>query len=113
MEEYIILWEPQPVEKPEFRLYYDDHGRVICYSCGPREEGGNFVVISSLMYAEGRPDLIIIDGEVTKPSYKQVVSKLMPVDDGTFLCTAFDMSIIVDETFDGDTISWKMKVYEL
>jgi hypothetical protein len=29
VEEVVILWEAPKIEKPEFRLYYDDTGKVI------------------------------------------------------------------------------------
>ena len=31
--EQVVLWEQPPLIKPEFRLYYDDSGKVICYTC--------------------------------------------------------------------------------
>ena len=39
-EEYIILWEQPKLEPPEFRLYYDEHGAVICYT-GDKSITGN------------------------------------------------------------------------
>ena len=27
--EHVIIWEQEPLVKPEFRLYYDDKGKVI------------------------------------------------------------------------------------
>ena len=31
--EHVVIWEQAPLIKPEFRLYYDDKGKVLFYSC--------------------------------------------------------------------------------
>jgi hypothetical protein len=40
--EHIVIWEQAPLVKPEFRLYYDDKGKVLFYSCEKPE--GNYIV---------------------------------------------------------------------
>jgi hypothetical protein len=50
-EEYILTWEAPKIEPPEFRLYYDEKGNVICYTCEKLE--GNYVIIDAQTFAEG------------------------------------------------------------
>ena len=77
-EEYIILWQPPKLEPPEFRLYYDDKGAVICYT-GDKSMTGNYIVIDAQTFAAARPDIKIIDGRISTASPKAVVYKLIAV----------------------------------
>ncbi len=108
--EHIILWEQPPLEKPEFRLYYDDKGKVLFYSCEKPE--GNYIIIDATTYASGRPDVRVIDGKISTAVPSLVVSKLMPNVEGVS-CTEEDISIVVDDNYKGKTIKWKLNTYEL
>lgn len=108
--EHVIIWEAPPIIKPEFRLYYDDKGKVLFYTCEKPE--GNYVVIDAETYAQGRPDIRVVDGKVVTSSHGSVVSKLTPNINGTS-CVEEDVSIIVNNTYDGKTIKWKTQTYEL
>ena len=108
--EHVILWEQPPLEKPEFRLYYDDKGKVLFYTCSKPE--GNFIVIDAITYAESRLDIRIVDGKISRVATNAVVYKLMPDPDGT-LCAMEDMSIVVDSTYSGPVTKWKLNIYEL
>ena len=108
MEEFVI-WEAPPIIKPEFRLYYDERGNVLFYTCEKPE--GNYVVIDANTYAQGRPDLKVVDGKVAGAIAGSVVSKLTHDDDGTS-CANEDLSIVVDSSYNNIT-KWKLKTYEL
>lgn len=108
MEE-IVIWEAPPIIKPEFRLYYDERGNVLFYTCEKPE--GNYVVIDSDTYAQGRPDLKVIDGKLAGAISGLVVSKLVQDNNGT-TCASEDLSIVVDSSYDNIT-KWKLKTYEL
>jgi hypothetical protein len=108
MEEFVI-WEAPPIIKPEFRLYYDERGNVLFYTCEKPE--GNFVVIDANTYAQGRPDIKIVDGKVVGAIYGSVVSKLVHDERGTS-CASEDISIVVDSSYNNIT-RWKLKTYEL
>jgi hypothetical protein len=108
--EHIILWEQPPLEKPEFRLYYDDKGKVVCYSCEKIE--GTYIVIDASTYAAGRPDVRVIEGKISTAVPSLVVSKLMPNVDGVS-CTEEDISIVVDDKYKDKIIKWKLNTYEL
>jgi hypothetical protein len=93
----------------EFRLYYDDNGNCICYTCENLE--GNYLVIDSQTFAEGRHDVKVIDGELTKPSNILNIVKLVISDAGT-ICAEEDISIIVDTEYIGPVLKWEEKLYE-
>lgn len=90
-EDYVVIWESPVLDKPEFRLYYDDKGQVICYTCENLE--GNFVVIDNLTFAEARPDVRVVDGKLVKNTAGSVVSRLYKDTEGV-LCELEDISII-------------------
>jgi len=108
--EHVLIWEPVPLVKPEFRLYYDDKGKVLFYSCEKLE--GTYIVIDATTYAIGRPDLRVIDGKISTAVPSLVVSKLMPNSEGV-TCTEEDISIVVDKNYKGKTINWNLTTYEL
>lgn len=105
-EEYVITWEAPVIEKPEFRLYFDDRGKVICYTCEKLE--GEYIVIDALTFAEARPDVRVIDGKVIKPGTGSVISRLYPSDTG-ILCEIEDISILTET----NGKYWKLKTHEL
>ena len=108
-EEYIILWEQPKLEPPEFRLYYDDKGSVICYT-GDKSLTGNYIVIDAQTFAEARPDIKIIDGKISNATPKSVVYKLMPNDNEGVECHIEDVSIILGSEYNGQ--KWKLNIYE-
>lgn len=110
--EYVVIWEQPKMEPPEFRLYYDENGSVICYT-GDKSITGNYIVIDAQTFAAARPDIKIIDGRISTASPKSVVYKLMPNNDEGVECIADDISIIADSVYDGKTTKWKLKIYEL
>ena len=101
MDEFIVIWESQKIDKPEFRLYYDDRGNVITYTCDKLE--GDYIVIDALTYAAARPDVRVIDGKVVKNNAGSVVSKLHK-DTAGILCESEDISIIANT----DGQYWKL-----
>lgn len=111
MEDFVILWEAPPVVKPEFRLYYDEKGNVLFYTCEKPE--GNFVVVDALTYAQARPDIRVVDGKISTVTQGSVVSKLVKsVDDGID-CYEEDVSIVVSAKDKVKKTKWKLKTYEL
>jgi hypothetical protein len=105
-EEYVITWEAPIIEKPEFRLYHDDKGNVVTYTCEKLE--GTYIVIDALTFAEARPDVRVIDGKLIRQGSGAVISKLYPSDTGT-LCEAEDVSIITE----ADGQYWKLETVSL
>lgn len=108
--DYVILWEPPKLEPPEFRLYYDDKGKVICYS-GDKSMEGNYIVIDTQTFIEGRHDIQVIDGQISRALPNAVVYKLMPSTDAGANCHPEDISVLVDDN--DDKQKWKLIVYEL
>lgn len=93
----------------EFRLYYDDNGDCICYTCDNLE--GNYLVVDSQTFAEGRPDVKVINGELIKPSNTLNIVKLVISDEGA-ICAVEDISIVVDKEYIGPVLKWEEKLYE-
>jgi hypothetical protein len=110
-DDYIILWEAPKIIPPEFRLYYSDTGKVICYTCEKLD--GNYIIIDASIYAAGRPDVRVIDGKISNLSECVVVTKLMPDAITGQSCVTEDISIVVGAGYVGDTIKWKLNTYEL
>jgi hypothetical protein len=110
--EYLIIWEPPKLEPPEFRLYYDDKGKVICYS-GDKSVEGDYIVIDAQTFIEGRMDVRVIDGKISRATPNAVVYKLMPNEDDGILCSAEDISIIADKSRKYKKQRWKLTIYEL
>ena len=112
-QNYVIVWEaPARAEPVEFRLYYDESGDVRFYTCEKLE--GNYIVIDRHIYAEARPYVKVVNGEIIRDihSTRSVVSKLMPANEGV-CCVAEDLSIVADPEYKGNTTKWKLAVYEL
>lgn len=108
-EDYVIIWEAPKIEPPEFRLYYDDKGKVITYTCDKLP--GNYIVIDAVTYAQARPDIQVIDGKITTVQPNAVVFKLMPSPIG-IKCATEDISIIVTDNYENIT-RWNLNIYEL
>ena len=93
MDEYVITWEAPVIEKPEFRLYYDDKGKVLCYTCDKLE--GNYIVIDAQTYAEMRHDIRVVDSTIVPEYSTTFISRLYPSDNG-IMTEIEDISIITD-----------------
>ena len=102
-EEYVITWEAPVIEKPEFRLYYDERGSVVTYTCEKLE--GDYIIIDALTFAEARPDVRVVDGRLVKGDTGAVISRLYADKQGV-LCEVEDISVI---TTDIDGKYWKLK----
>ena len=81
------------MNSPEFRLYYDDTGKVLFYTCEKLD--GNFIVVNSDVYFQSRFDIKIVDNKIISIYGKKIIAKLQPNTNGTG-CYANDISIIYD-----------------
>lgn len=89
---------------PEYKLYYDAAGRVITYSL--HNQPGNYIVITREQYAEGRFDVVVIDGEIRKPN--SVILKMQKTPEGT-ACNKYDINILDDHP---DSYKWSTVAHE-
>jgi len=108
-DEMIVIWEAPQIQPPEFRLYYDDTGKVVCYTC--EKLPGNFIVVDAQTFAQARPDVRVIDGKISTVNPNAIISKLMPNTVGQ-KCAKEDISIVVDDSYSGDVTHWKLQTYE-
>ena len=90
----------------EFRLYYDDTGKVLCYTCENLE--GNYLVIDADTYHQCRHDVYVIDGKLVKQSDCTVIRKLKPSTTGV-TCSSDDICMITTE---GETTKWNLTTNE-
>lgn len=106
--EYLVLEEvkTQPVE---FRVYYDNDGKVLFYTCDKPE--GNYIVIDRQTFNESRYDMRVVDGRLVKNTPGTIIQKLVPADKG-IACASEDISIVVDEGYT-NIQKWDLLVYEL
>ena len=110
-KDYVIIWEAPKIEPSEYRLYYDENGKVICY-CGDKSiEGDNYIVIDAHIFSEARPDLRVINGKISTVPSNAIVQKLVPNDSEGVTCHSEDISIVVNTS--ETHIKWKLKTYEL
>ena len=91
---------------PEFRLYYDENGSVLFYTCEKPE--GNYIVIDNETYLACRYDVKVVDNKIVSMYNKSIITKLVPSDDG-ISCYEGDISIIHDGT---NSQKWKLKHVE-
>lgn len=98
------------IEPPELRVYYDELGKIVTYTCEKLE--GSYLIIDKLTYAQNRYDLRVIDGKLSSINPKSIISKLKPSDSG-IRCATQDISIVVDDAYVGSTTYWKLKTHEL
>ena len=110
IQDGVLVWEPPPIVKPEFRLYYDDKGNVLFYTCEKPE--GKYLVVDAATFAAGRPDIKIINGKISTANPGSIVSKLIEADEG-IECAFEDVSILVDESYTETKLKWKLVTYEL
>jgi len=106
LNEYSKTIEPVLPKPFEFRLYYNEDGSIITYSCEELE--GNYFVIDAVSFALGRQDVRVVDGkiEVIIPTF--VINKLVETTDGV-ACAVEDISIPVSNDHDGESKKWTIK----
>ena len=112
-KDYVIFWEAPKLIPPEFRLYYDDKGNVICYSGSSEKLEGKYIIIDALTFAMGRPDVRVIDGRISTVAVSSIVTKLMPNDHDGIECCDEDISIVLSASCTSKKQKWKLNTYEL
>ena len=106
-EKFIIVWEQPELAEVERRLYYDDNGYVLFYTCEKPE--GKYIVFDDMTYAEGRHDVRVVDGKIIKVNTGSVISRYYHSDGEGFLCEKEDISVITET----DGQYWEVKNYVL
>lgn len=90
----------------EFRLYYDDTGKVLCYTC-EKLSGSNYIVIDGDTYHQCRPDVYVIDGKIVRQNQMTIIRKLKPSNNG-ISCSVDDVSMITTE----NSVNWELHTSE-
>jgi hypothetical protein len=95
----------------EYRLYYDDNGKVLCYTV--EDLPGDYIIVDHLTYLKARPDLIVSNGRLIQSNEGAVITKLEPSLYGTN-CYEGDINIVIteDDNYVGPVITWNIKQNE-
>lgn len=104
-----LFWEVKAPEPVEFRLYYDDKGSIITYTC--EKLPGDYLVIDAQTFAEGRPDLTVVEGKLVKLVPEVFLSLLTKSTNGA-KCAVEDVTILVTDDYSGDITHWELKRHE-
>lgn len=106
--EEIVIFQAPTIVPAECRVYYDDSGSVLFYTCEKPE--GNYIVIDNLQFAEGRLDMNVKDGKLVKKTVANSIGKLKPSKKGK-VCHREDVSVVANID-DKNTTSWKYDINE-
>jgi len=106
--EYLVTEEVK-TDPIEFRVYYDEKGTILFYTCEKPE--GNYLIIDTQAFAEKRFDLKVIDGKLTRMIPGITIRKYKPDDEG-ISCASEDLSVVAN-TDNIKQQKWKMSSYEL
>lgn len=108
--EETVVFEEVIEEAIEFRVYHDDSGKILFYTCEKPE--GNYVIVDKTTFAEMRYDMKVVEGKLIRIIPGIMISKLKPSIKEGIDCAKEDVSIIVDENFVNKQ-KWKMTTYEV
>lgn len=96
------LPEPEPVV---LKLYYDEHGQPIVYTCDTIQ--GNYIEVDPETFALANMRVKVINGTIKHLPPVIYVNKLTPGSSGT-LCHSQDVAVVVNDS----GTYWKRKTYE-
>lgn len=109
-KELLEFLEKMANSKPrevEYRLYYDDTGRVVTYTC--EDLPGNYIVVSRQQYAEARSDVLVRDGKLISTSRITQVYRMVKNTSGGVKASKYDINILTDT----DYVFWKYEHHEI
>ena len=96
------LPEPEPVV---LKLYYDDTGNPIVYTCDKLD--GNYIEVDPETFAIGSMSVRVVNGVLKHIPPPVYVNKLVPSTSGT-RCHAKNVAVVVKD----NGTYWKKKTYE-
>ena len=106
---FALMSAPQPeIPKIEFRLYYDDNGKVITYTS--EKLPGKYLVITKEQYLEARGDAIVKDKQLCYTHIMSHISKLTKNLNQGVSTSKYDINILQS---DGDVNFWNYTSYEI
>jgi hypothetical protein len=107
-EIFLNFWknfEWPEAEELYFRLYYDDHGRPLCYSRHALE--GKFIDVTAEQFALGDMNVEIVNGVLIHQS-PPPPPKLKPSKQGQGVwCHKHDVTVVVDKS--NDARQWNLE----
>ena len=106
LNEYSKTIEPVLPKPFEFRLYYNEDGSIITYSCEELE--GNYIVIDAETFALSRQDIRVVDGKIEAIVPIFIINKLIESNEGV-ACAVEDVNIPVSNDHHGESTKWTIK----
>lgn len=104
----LLLTAHQTVAKPiERRLYYDEAGNVITYTC--EDLPGDYIIVTPEQFAEARPDVKVRDGQLIYTHKLSHISKMAQSTTGV-ATSDWDVNILVDRQAPEKKF-WSMKTH--
>lgn len=88
---------PPPKLDIEYRLYYDKHGKPICYST--EDLPHNYIIVSRQEYAAAREDAIVVDGAMIHNNRSTLLYKLTKSLTGGVKTSKYDINIITRKNY--------------
>lgn len=101
-------FEMPPAVDIEYRLYYNDAGRVLTMSSSDYPSGDNYILISRDVYDRADYSLRVVNGEIVDTiDPNKHYCDIVPGE--RFRVVKGHASIIVDETYQGETETYGFK----
>lgn len=91
----------------EYRLYYDDSGKVLCYTTENLE--GRYITIDRITFVMSRHDVRVIDNKVIQLTDGSHIIKLAPQTEIRGTPCHKDNVLVIDDV---DPVYWDLKVYD-
>lgn len=107
--EHLVI-EHTEKQEIEFRVYFDDDGKILFYTCEKPE--GNYITIDKDTFAAARPDLRVVNGKLVALIPGVTITKYKTSDTDGINCASEDICIVVDEKHKNKQ-KWKLTSYEL
>lgn len=103
-----LLAKPQPkISEVEFRLYYDDNGKVITYTS--EKLPGNYLIITKEQYNEARNDVVVKDGKIMYTHKTTHIMKYTKNLSRGIQTSKYDINVITKN----DSVFYEYLAYEI
>lgn len=92
----------------DYRLYYDDDGRVVAYTVGTDVRSEKYISITPEQFSESRMDVLVLDGKIVRTE-RNTVSFVLQKNTEGFKTSKYDINIPTEEP-DGNF--WKITTHD-
>jgi hypothetical protein len=100
--------EPEVIHVPVYRLYYDEHGNLICYS--GEDLPGNYIDVDPEIFRRALTNVRVIENKLVVFETQNVFNKLIPNSAEGTPCDPYNVCIVVDAN--NSHTKWNLKTNE-